>query len=263
MPPTEAKAAADVAFQLLALDAGVLLPLPVLQPDGRVLTELDHGPTVRADVWMELSPTETAPVDELGGVLAVLHGLGRPTAQRPNPWYTDPVGEEHWRRLVELAESRHAPFAGPLRRALPDLIALERMLPVPVRDDARRCHLDLDGSNLARDVDGRLVVLDWENSGPAAPVHELAILVGDHGPDDGRRLVRAYEAAGGPARITTAEDFAMAVAVQGHLIRFYARRWLESKDPEDVERSRWRLETGLGPALLTPRSIETLVRGVR
>ena len=50
----------------------------------------------------------------------------------------------------------------------------------------------------------------------------------------------------------------MAVAVQGHLVSFYARRWLDSVDAEDVERSRWRLAEALGPALLTRRRLEQL-----
>jgi len=58
--------------------------------------------------------------------------------------------------------------------------------------------------------------------------------------------------------ITDLDDFAMAIAVQGHLIAFYARRWLAGLDADDVERSRWRLETALGPALLTRRKLEQL-----
>ncbi len=258
-PPTEGEAADDVAFQLLALEAGLVLPRPRLRPDGRVLTPLDGGIMVRAYAWMDLSPVADRPAEALAGVLATLHGIGTRTDATPHEWYTQPVGREAWAQLAEAADAQSAPFAGPLRRALPELIALEAMLPVPPRPDRRRCHLDLDDSNIAFDSEGRLVVIDWENSGPAAPVEELAMLVGDYGPEEGGRLVRAYAAAGGLARITGASDFGMAVAVQGHLISFYARRWLANEDPEGVERSRWRLETALGPALITRVGIDQLL----
>ena len=105
-------------------------------------------------------------------------------------------------------------------------------------------------------------MLDWENSGPAAPVHELAMLAAEYGLVDGTRLVRAYREAGGRASINGVDDFAMAVAVQGHLVFFYARRWLAGLDAEDVERSLWRLEKMLGPGLLTARRLERLVGGL-
>lgn len=107
-------------------------------------------------------------------------------------------------------------------------------------------------------MDGRLVVLTWQNAGPAFPAQDLAMLMGDHGPDGGARLVGAYIGAGGPGRIAGLLDFDMAVAAQGHLIAFHAERWLASQDPEDVERSGWRLETGLGAGLLTPDGIGRL-----
>jgi len=262
-PPTEAEAMADVAFQLLAREHGVVLPEPVVRTDGHVLTVLDGGPTVRAYAWVDLVPISTRPIDAVGDVLATLHRIAAPTDDSPSSWFTDPVGEPAWRELAARAESAGSPFASALLAALPHLIELDATLPVRPRDDARRCHLDLDDSNLAYDRQGRLVVLDWENSGPAAPVHELAMIAAEYGLDEGPQLVHAYHAAGGSAMIIDVEDFAMAVAVQGHLIAFYAGRWLAGLDADDVERSRWRLETALGPGLLTMHRLELLADALR
>ena len=262
-PPTESAAAADVRFQLRARGAGIVLPEPRLRPDGAVLSELEDGPVVRAYAWMDLAPIGERPVALVGGVLATLHGIAEPAAAPPNRWYTDPVGEREWQTLAERAGAAGSPFATSLRGAVPDLVALERLLPAAARADAITCHLDLDDSNLAFDRDGRLVVLDWENAGPASAAQDLAMLMGDYGADAGPALVRAYVEAGGPARITGPRDFDMAVAVQGHLIEVYANRWLAHEDAEDVARSAWRLETALGEGLLTPERIDRLVDTAR
>src|SRR5512133_2318571 len=62
VPPTEDQAAADVEFQLDARRAGLLLP--VRRTDGRVLTVLPSGVTVRVYEWMDLRPLQNRPSDE-------------------------------------------------------------------------------------------------------------------------------------------------------------------------------------------------------
>ena len=111
---------------------------------------------------------------------------------------------------------------------------------------------------MAWDSQGRLVVLDWENSGPASPVSELAMVAADYGPDRVGRLYGSYRDAGGPALLRTPTDFATAVAVQGHLIEFYARRWLTTTDPEDRQRSQWRMDQYLAAPLTRARIAEVL-----
>ena len=243
-PPAEADAAADVAFQLRALAAGVVLPAPRLTPDGRGLVRLPAGGTVRAYDWVELSPLGERPIEQVGALLATLHRLAEPTTEPRHPWFVEPVGEPAWTTLLDDLARAGAPFAADVAALLPELLALEALLPCPLSGDERRCHLDLDDSNLARDDRGRLVVLDWENSGPAAPRGELAMVAAEYGPAGAVRLVPAYQAAGGPAVLRGPGDFALAVAVQGHLIETYARRWLRSGDPaggEDRRRSEWRI----------------------
>lgn len=243
-PPAETDAAADVAFQLQAMAAGVVLPPPRLTPDGRVLARLSAGSTVRAYDWMELSPIGERPVEQVGALLAILHRLAEPTTQPRHPWFVEPVGEPAWTELLADLDAAGAPFTAEVADLLPELVALEALLPCPVFGDERRCHLDLDDSNLARDDRGRLVVLDWENSGPASPRAELAMVAAEYGTVPAVRLVRAYRDGGGPAAVPEPAAFAMAIAVQGHLLETYARRWLRSGDPagaEDRHRSQWRI----------------------
>jgi hypothetical protein len=260
-PPTEDEAAADVAFQLRAAAAGVLLPAPRRTVDGDVLARLPSGTTVRAYDWLDLTPIQPPPVEEVGALLATLHRLAGPTGGRRHPWYVEPVGEPAWTALLADLSRAGAPFAGDVGALLPELVALEALLPTPQAGDERHCHLDLDESNLARDGHGRLVVLDWENSGPCSPRGELAMVAAEYGPAAAVRLVRAYCAGGGPATVGEPGDFAVAVAVQGHLVETYARRWLRSGEPagaEDRRRSEWRIETIAAQPLTRARIDEVL-----
>ena len=264
-PPTEADAAADVAFQLDALAAGVVLPPPRLTPDGGVLVRLPSGVTVRAYDWMDLTPIAERPVEQVGSLLATLHRLAEPTGRPRHPWYVEPVGEPAWTALLADLDGVGAPFAKDVAALLPELLALETLLPSPVVGDERRCHLDLDDSNLARDDRGRLVVLDWENSGPASPRGELAMVAAEYGPAAAVQLVRTYRDGGGPAVVREPADFAVAVAVQGHLVETYARRWLRSGDPagaEDRRRSEWRI-ADLAAQPLTRARIDGVLAALR
>jgi Ser/Thr protein kinase RdoA (MazF antagonist) len=254
-PPSEQEAARDVAFQLRALDAGLVLPRPVPRPDGQVLGRLRSGVTVRAYEWVELRPLGPRPVAEVGRLLARLHRLAPTSQSPPEPWFTDPVGGDAWGSLADAAGRAGAPFADGLAALTPELVTLEKeLLPASHHHDLRHCHRDLDDSNLAWDRDGRLVLLDWENSGPASPTQELATLAADYG-DAAEELVRAYD---GPGAVGSAADFAMAVAVQGHLVEFYVGRWLRTADAEDRQRSEWRMRQILASPLTRDR-IATLV----
>jgi Ser/Thr protein kinase RdoA (MazF antagonist) len=279
VPPTEDAAAADVEFQLRARRVGVLLPLPMRRTDGRVLAVLPSGVTVRVYEWMDLRPLGDAPPDgvhehsgppvdaaagrrgpdeQVGAMLARLHLMSEPTTERRHPWFVEPIGEPAWVALLDAAGTAGAPFAAGLARLLPELLSLEGLLPCPLRGDERRCHLDIDDSNVGWDEQGRLVILDWENSGPASPVSELAMVAADYGPDRAVRLCGGYRDTGGPAVIRTPSDFATAIAVQGHLIEFYARRWLTAADGEDRSRSKWRLGQHVSAPLTRARIIDIL-----
>jgi aminoglycoside phosphotransferase (APT) family kinase protein len=81
------------------------------------------------------------------------------------------------------------------------------------------CHRDLHPENIFADPAGELVVVDWDNLGPAAPGRELARALFDwfcDGPtadlEAMRGMYEAYVRAGGPGRITQPADFTMLLA---------------------------------------------------
>ncbi|MER7365284.1 hypothetical protein [Nonomuraea wenchangensis] len=119
---------------------------------------------------------------------------------------------------------------------------------------------DITPENVRRATDGGIVVLDWENCGPASSAWELAEVLADLPEGAEGQAYRAYRDAGGPGRVTVAADFSMAVAEQGHLLEFYARR---AMNPEESEENRTRAGARLRAMLarpLTRARIERLLK---
>lgn len=246
----ETDAARDVEFQLAARSAGIPLPQPQLTREGRVMLPAGQagiGRDIRLYQWADLAPGEVVTPAEIGAVAARLHQL--PPGSDPGPieaWFTEPLGELAWAALLDDARRADAPWAGPLDRWLPDLITMDSAISPPDPTGARTCHRDLNTENICRTAAGGVIVLDWENSGPAQPERELAALItdlaADLGPGAAQAAHSAYQASGGPAGLTTIADFAMAAAIQGHLLQFYSGRALDPAEPaENKTRARTRL----------------------
>jgi Ser/Thr protein kinase RdoA (MazF antagonist) len=255
-PPTEDAARADVDFQLAAFAAGVPMPRPIVRRDGSVLAAIEGRSgtvVVRAYSWLDLAgdaPARRAP--EAAAILATIHAICHPAAGRPIDWFTDAVGEERWHDLLDEAR-RASVDVSPLVEALvPELLAAEVLLPVSHGDELQRCHLDFNLDNVLLDAAGGLAIVDWENSGPgsvdqelASALYELVAL-----PADARAFVAEYDGAGGPGRISGPEAFAMALAVQGHLVQLYARQaFATASSAESRERGAWRIRQIAGRPL--------------
>ena len=250
VPTAEAAATQDVRFQLTAHSAGIPLPLPRLTRDGRAILPPDESASafgVRVYLWADLAADRLVTPVEIGAVTAGLHRLEQADDQGAGPaWFTEPLGEPALAGLLDDARRSEAEWAPALARWLPELIALDSAIAPPQPELVRTCHRDLNVENVRRLANGSLVVLDWENSGPAQPERELAMVVCDLAADlslaaalDG---YQAYLADDGPGRLREVADFAMAAAIQGHLLQFYGRRALDPGEPtENRERSRSRL----------------------
>lgn len=263
LPVEEADAARDVAFQQAALAAGVPLPPPRLTGAGTVLLSAGQArwqSAVRVYSWAELADDPPVSAAEVGALLARLHELEQhdPCPPPDDRWFTQPSGLAELAPLLAAASEAAEPWAPLLGRRLAELIEAERVISPPDPALLQTCHRDVNLENVRRAAGtGGLVILDWENCGPAEPASELAAvladLAADLGPQAASPAYTAYLAAGGPARLTAPGDFGMAVAVQGHLLQVYGYRALAPEQSADNRaRARWRLHHMLDQPITLP-----------
>ena len=220
-------------FQVACHDAGVPCPRPLPDVHGRYLAEIEGTP-IRVQTWVDVHEADPLLDPALvGHALARLHAVHVPATEPPHWWGTDPVGPKEWRALVKAAKGAGAPFAARLSTLVPDLLAMEELL-TPMAG-VQWCHLDLWADNLRGTPDGGVCVFDFDNAGPGDPTRELAMVLFEFarsGAERVRALVSAYEAAGGPGRVTRAEDFGLTIAQLHHIVRYQVVGWLGARDPE-------------------------------
>jgi aminoglycoside phosphotransferase (APT) family kinase protein len=241
---TEDDVRSSTRFQEAAHTAGVPTPQVRRTTEGRVFATV-QGEQARVHGWVDLEPPDPLLDPEaVGSLLAALHRLPTP-APGPaplDPWYVEPVGADRWDRLVEELRQAGAPFAGRLAGLRDELVALESWIEPP--ETLRICHRDLWADNLLATRDGGLCVIDWENSGPADPSHELGCAVFEFARSDPRRartLVDAYRAGGGPGVLDRPGRFSMLIAQLGHLAEVASTDWLvpTSRSPDRVASTAW------------------------
>jgi Ser/Thr protein kinase RdoA (MazF antagonist) len=250
LPATEAAAAADVRFQLAARAAGIPLPLPRYTREGRVVLPADEAGSpgsVRVYEWADLADGPLVSGAEIGALAARLHRVQHADPKPVEEWFSEPAGRPAWQALLAGARQAGASWAQALGQVLPDLVALDALAAPPDPAALTTCHRDLNTENILRAGGGSVIVVDWENSGPAQPERELAAIIADLdaglGLQAAREAYASYQAAGGPARLSGPTDFAMAVAVQGHLLPFYGQRALNrAETPQTRNRARKRLD---------------------
>jgi len=178
-----AAATADAAYQDVVRAAGVPMPAVLRSTDDRVLVEVDGQP-VRVYAWVDVLPRDRR-LDPavVGRVVAQVHRAVVPADEPMSGWYADPVGADRWHDLVGRLRRGRAPFADDLASLVPQILAVEEVLE-PGRA-TQWCHLDLWADNVVATPSSGVVVLDWENSGPGSPSHELAAVLVEFG--DGER----------------------------------------------------------------------------
>jgi thiamine kinase-like enzyme len=169
------------------------------------------------------------------------------------------VRAAEWRALVKAAKGAGAPFAARLAALVPGLLEVEEIL-TPMAG-VQWCHLDLWADNVRVTPAGGVCVVDFDNAGPGDPSRELTMVLVEFARTDVRRLqalVAAYEAAGGPGRVTRAEDFGLPVAQLHHIARYQVLGWLHARDPEARARAHAAVLEFLDEPLLL-RDIERLL----
>ncbi|WP_162907041.1 phosphotransferase enzyme family protein [Allorhizocola rhizosphaerae] len=249
---TEDNVAASTAFHEAAYAAGVPTPQVRRAIDGRVFAQ-----GVRVYEWVDLLPptTELDPA-MLGQIVATMHRVPLDESGPVHSWYTEPVGAARWDELVGLLREHGAPFAERLAALRDELVALESWLEPP--RNTRTCHRDLWADNVLPTAGGGVCVIDWENSGPCDPSHELACVLFEFGRTDPGRasaLVDAYQQAGGPAAVDSRAHFTMLIAQLGHITEMAASDWLEPnvRSPHRADAAAW-----IGEVLAEPHTREVL-----
>lgn len=261
----EARASADIAFQEAAAAAGISLPRPVRTRDGAAVLggatlPGTPGGAFRVAAWVDLDGGSEATAEDFGRVAAALHGLDLPAAPESEPWWGPAVGLPEWAALIDAGRAGGEPWAAPLESALPDVVDLAGIIRDDDPADLRTCHRDLSVLNVRRTRDGSLVVLDWDNSGPAVPARELAVLLVvmtlQRSVDAAVAVYDAYRAAGGPARIRALTDFSSVARGVHGLVHLYATQALDPAAPADRrtfarERIQWVLSGPMLPTMTT------------
>jgi Ser/Thr protein kinase RdoA (MazF antagonist) len=264
-PPPAAVIEAELAFARRAAEAGVRLPASHPSRDGRHLLTTRDGRWLRLYDWVDLRPLDpAAPATphELGTLLARLHRCApgdacEPGGAPPSPWYERVPAMHEWTR----AASSGAAWAARLADRLGTLSEL--CAAVGPADPATlvTCHRDLHPDNVLADPAGELVVLDWDNLGPAAPDRELARALFDWFRDGGadldamRGLYDAYIRQGGPGRVTEPADFTMLLASR---LNFLLTQTTIALDPRTEQQHREWAEREIDEALTilpTPREL--------
>lgn len=241
------------AFHRACWQAGVPSPEPLPGPTGRFVADL-AGEPVRAYSWVDIADPDTGlDPGDVGELLARIHAVAHPATGPVHEWFEAPIGRRDWKGVLKASRAAGATYADRLAGLLPGLLEVEEVLTPMTR--VQTCHLDLWSDNLRRTTDGHLCVIDFDNSGPADPGREVAMLVFEFGRGDAareRRLYDAYRDAGGPGRITGRDSFAMTVAQLNHIGHRHLTMWVAARDSEVRARSRAGVEEFLGEPLLLP-----------
>jgi Ser/Thr protein kinase RdoA (MazF antagonist) len=230
------------SFQEAAFEAGVPLPRLRRTAEGSVFVTI-KGRQVRVFEWVDLLGPDVG-LDPMlvGSVVGRIHQVSVPEVGSPDCWYHEPIGADRWDRLIEQLEQAGAPFARRLSALRDELVALESWVEPP--QVLQTCHRDLWADNVVGTADGGVCVIDWENSGPADPSHELGCVLFEFGrgdPGRARALMKAYREAGGPGTVDRRGHFSMLIAQLGHITEMAGADWLEpnTRSPKRADSAAW------------------------
>jgi Ser/Thr protein kinase RdoA (MazF antagonist) len=215
----------ETNFTRHLLDAGIRLPASIPDTDGNYLFKLPDrlgGACIRLYQWVDGVPvngTQPGLAAEAGQLLGHLHANTLPSRGEVGDWYETAPSAESWADLAEAGLKEQQPWAKPLETRLGLLESLGRLVSPAPRDSLVMCHRDFAVGNMFKDSDGNLILLDWDDAGPASPDRELAQILLSWHVSDGkidpvavRDTLRAYLAAEGTGRITDERSFGMAIA---------------------------------------------------
>jgi hypothetical protein len=108
-------------------------------------------------------------------------------------------------------------------------------------------------------------LVDWDNAGPLVPQRELGALLMRQldAPDNLRKIVGAYRAAGGPAEIDGAEGFATGLAISLNFLDGQAKAAMDTGLADGHRQFAQRQVAGLLESLPDLDVLEKAARAVR
>lgn len=211
-----------VDLQERAREAGVLSPVPVRQPDGRLVCRITDQ-NWRVYEWMDLGPTPVRPVHSsiarrVGEVLASVHEVA-PDTDRPiqGQWVADPPPEKAWAEMLKRAEAANKPWAkdfAALSRTVGELSSVREQ---PPTESVIISNCDITPEAVRLGPGGELVVVHWDFSGPMTREWELGsalvqwALYSGLNLEAARALIDGYRVRSGVAPRLTLASFSTAV----------------------------------------------------
>ena len=274
-PPTEASIRVELDLATRAAEAGVCTPASHPDRDGRYLLTGPGGTWLRCYDWVDLQPVAlNAPgaARRLGALLAQLHRCAPAASAEPNgggppdPWYDHVPPLHDWAEVAASDTSWSARLNNRLTMLPQSCSAV-----VPA-DPARLivCHRDLHPENVFVDPDGALVVVDWDDLGPAEPGQELARALFDWWCNEVttdieavHAMTESYLSEGGPGRITEPADFSMLLASRLNFLLSQARLALDPQtERAHQEWAEHEIDVGLH-LMPTPRQLADVLAVTR
>lgn len=225
---------------------GIEVPTHVSSPDGQLVIEVPDnlgGGNARVSHWVTGTSVTDCTADAaepLGTLLAQLHRAAPLTPEQPRNWHTAMVPAAEWTELIRRSSGQ--PWHAALAAREGDLTAYADLVDRagPGTGPLILGHCDLHPDNALAAPDGRLLALDWEDSGPVNPTRELAkTLVQWHVLGESvdevsiAKTVAAYRDAQGPGVLTGAEDFAMVLCSETNFLAHQIRLTLDDESAEE------------------------------